>query len=131
MAHSIKFPEKRTYWIAYKDASTFVYNWVEKDQELVTGQDNLFKTEDMNEWIVELRSGFNTPYPDLPDNQIWGYKYTSKELAEADLEKLSDYEDVTVEEISADSIWYIKYQKDMVKVLGEPVIISLPQEEEK
>ena len=61
--NEIKFPEQTTYFIAYTSKEIFAYGIVEPEQEMVTGQPNLWTTFDEVEWILKLETEFNTnPY---------------------------------------------------------------------
>jgi hypothetical protein len=66
--NEIKFPEQTTYFIAYTTNEIFAYGWVDSDQEMVTGQPNLWTTLDEEEWIYKLETEFNTnPFPPEPE----------------------------------------------------------------
>jgi len=58
--HEIKFPEERTYWIAYTNTEIFSYGYIDSDQELSSGQPNLWSTLDEEEWVNKLINDFNT-----------------------------------------------------------------------
>jgi hypothetical protein len=61
--HEIKFPEERTYWIAYTNTEIFSYGYIDSDQELSSGQPNLWTTLDESKWLYKLKKDFNT----IPD----------------------------------------------------------------
>jgi hypothetical protein len=60
--HEIKFPEVRTYWIAYTNTEIFSYGYIDSDQELSSGQPYLYFTTDEAEWIEKLKTDFNIEY---------------------------------------------------------------------
>jgi hypothetical protein len=61
--NEIKFPELKTYFIAYTDYEVFGYGEVEPFQEMVTGQPNLYKTTNKEDYINELKK-FNVTLPE-------------------------------------------------------------------
>jgi hypothetical protein len=61
--NEIKFPEQTTYFIAYTTNEIFAYGIVEPEQEMVTGQPNLWSTLDESKWLYKLKKDFNT----IPD----------------------------------------------------------------
>ena len=62
----IKFPQQTTYFIAYTSKEIFAYGIVQPEQEMVTGQPNLWNTLSEEEWIYKLKNDFNTN-PDETD----------------------------------------------------------------
>jgi len=61
----IKFPTQRTYFITYTDTSIFNYGYVDPDQQMTSGQPELYQTTDEKAWITELQTVFNTTYPPI------------------------------------------------------------------
>jgi len=58
--YDIIYPEQTTYFIAYTNTDIFAYGIVEPEQEMVTGQPNLWSTLDEEEWVNKLINDFNT-----------------------------------------------------------------------
>jgi hypothetical protein len=71
MNNEIKFPQQKTYFIAYTDTDIFGYGWVDPDQEMTTGQPILWTTLSEEEWVYKLETEFDTnPFPPDPDDEI-------------------------------------------------------------
>ena len=65
--YDIIYPEQTTYFIAYTDTDIFAYGIVESNQEMTTGQPILWTTLNEAEWVLKLKTEFNTnPYPFEP-----------------------------------------------------------------
>lgn len=64
--HEINKPEVTTYFIAYTDEIEFAYGEVTPAQQMSTGQPNLFKTVNKQEWIEKLINDFDTdPFAEI------------------------------------------------------------------
>jgi hypothetical protein len=61
----IKYPTETTYFIAYTNDRICAYGVVEPDQEMTSGQPNLYQTINKNEWFAELQNFY----------VVWGYVY--------------------------------------------------------
>jgi hypothetical protein len=117
---NIEFPEVRTYWIAYTNSEIFSYGYIDPDQELNSGQPYLYQTTNEDEWILELRVEFGVLYPDLPNGEVWGYKYTNESNGLIDVNTLNEAGYNTQLQYSTDyAFWYIVYEVGMQEVLGK------------
>jgi len=67
----IKFPTEKTYFIAYTNDRLCAWGSVETNQEMSTGQPNLYSTTNENEWMAELQNY----------NVVWGYQFNDEESA--------------------------------------------------
>lgn len=63
---TINKPEVVTYYIAYTDSFIFTYGEVTPTEQMTTGQTNLFKTVNKQEWIEKLINDFDTdPFAEI------------------------------------------------------------------
>jgi hypothetical protein len=64
----IKFPEKKTYYIAYTDIANFIYGSVDTNQHWQTPHETVWITTLEPEWLVKLKMEFDTdPYKELQE----------------------------------------------------------------
>lgn len=59
MTHEIKYPTTPTYFIAYTDTSKCAYGLIQSNQQMDTGQPQLWTSFDQAEWLEELKDVFN------------------------------------------------------------------------
>jgi hypothetical protein len=109
----IKFPTQTTYFIAYTNDRVCAWGEVQPNQEMSSGQPNLYQTISEEEWREEL------PVYHV----VWGYPYPSLESAEQAKEMVdSQYGPETAQVSFAahndPEFWYIL--GDFPESLGEP-----------
>lgn len=60
---TITYPPNVTFFIVWNDdKSIVVYDFLTRDQEMSTGLDNIFQTENKEEFIEKLITDFNIKY---------------------------------------------------------------------
>ena len=72
----IKFPEKKTYYIAYTDIADFIYGSVATDQHWQTPHTTVWITIHEPEWLTKLKIEFDVdPYKAFtqPTQPVTGY----------------------------------------------------------
>jgi hypothetical protein len=109
----IKYPTQRTYFIAYTNDRICAWGTVDPDQEMTSGQPNLYQTTSEEQWLAELQNYY----------VYWGYQFPSLEIAETTKEMIDSYYGPETAQISFAShndpqFWYIL--GDFPEVLGEP-----------
>jgi hypothetical protein len=109
----IKFPPQTTYFIAYTNDRICAWGVVEPDQDMVTGQPNLYQTINKNEWLAELQN-FHV---------VWGYQYQDEKSALTTKEMIDSYygsgtATINYAQYNDPTFWYIL--GDFPEVLGEP-----------
>jgi hypothetical protein len=120
----IKFPTQRTYFITYTDTSIFNYGYVDPDQQMTSGQPELYQTTDEQAWITELQTVFNVAYPILPYGQVWGYQYATEQAGQEALQEIAiEFSKTRLNSLS--NFWYIIFEDGMQTTLGNPSIINL------
>jgi hypothetical protein len=122
----IKFPTQRTYFITYTDTSIFSYGYVDPNQQMTSGQPELYQTTDEQAWITELQTVFNVAYPILPYGQVWGYQYATEQAGQEALQEIEgEFPNAQLNYDATGNFWYIVYEDGMQAILGEPTIIYL------
>jgi hypothetical protein len=120
----IKFPTQRTYFITYTDTSIFNYGYVDPDQQMTSGQTELYQTTDEQAWITELQTVFNVAYPILPYGQVWGYQYATEQAGQEALQEIAiEFSKTRLNSLS--NFWYIIFEDGMQTTLGNPSIVNL------
>jgi hypothetical protein len=120
----IKFPTQRTYFITYTDTSIFNYGYVDPDQQMTSGQPELYQTTDEQAWITELQTVFNVAYPILPYGQVWGYQYATEQAGQEALQEIAiEFSKTRLNSLS--NFWYIIFEDGMQTTLGNPSIVNL------
>ena len=120
----IKFPTQRTYFITYTDTSIFSYGYVDLDQQMTSGQPELYQTTDEQAWITQLQTVFNVAYPILPYGKVWGYQYATEQAGQEALQQIA-VEFPNTQLNSSSNFWYIIFEDGMQTTLGNPSIVSL------
>lgn len=98
----ILFPSEKTYFIAYTTDRICAWGSVEPNQEMSSGQQNLYQTTNENEWLAELQNYY----------VVWGYKFNDEESAIQTKEEIdSIYGEGTAiinfAEYNTPQFWYI------------------------
>jgi len=120
----IKFPTQRTYFITYTDTSIFSYGYVDPDQQMTSGQPELYQTTDEQAWITELQTVFNVAYPILPRGKVWGYQYATKQAGQEALKEIAiEFSKARLN--SSSNFWYITFKDGMQTTLGNPSMLNL------
>ena len=120
----IKFPTQRTYFITYTDTSIFNYGYVDPDQQMTSGQPELYQTTDEQAWIVQLQTVFNLAYPILPYGKVWGYQYATEHSGQEALQEIAiEFSKTRLNSLS--NFWYIIFEDGMQTTLGNPSIVNL------
>ena len=120
----IKFPTQRTYFITYTDTSIFSYGYVDPNQQMTSGQPELYQTTDEQAWITELQTVFNVAYPILPYGQVWGYQYATEQAGQEALQEIAiEFSKTRLNSLS--NFWYIIFEDGMQTTLGNPSIVNL------
>ena len=120
----IKFPTQRTYFITYTDTSIFNYGYIDPDQQMTSGQPELYQTTDEQAWIVQLQTVFNLAYPILPYGKVWGYQYVTEHAGQEALQKIAiEFSKTRLNSLS--NFWYIIFEDGMQTTLGNPSIVNL------
>ena len=120
----IKFPTQRTYFITYTDTSIFNYGYIDPDQQMTSGQPELYQTTDEQAWITELQTVFNVAYPILPYGQVWGYQYATEQAGQEALQEIAiEFSKTRLNSLS--NFWYIIFEDGMQTTLGNPSIVNL------
>ena len=120
----IKFPTQRTYFITYTDTSIFNYGYVDPDQQMTSGQPELYQTTDEQAWITQLQTVFNVAYPILPYGKVWGYQYATEQAGQEALQEIAiEFSNTRVNFSS--NFWYIIFEDGMQTILGNPSIVNL------
>ena len=120
----IKFPTQRTYFITYTDTSIFNYGYVDPEQQMTSGQPELYQTTDEQAWITELQTVFNVAYPILPYGQVWGYQYATEQAGQEALQEIAiEFSKTRLNSLS--NFWYIIFEDGMQTTLGNPSIVNL------
>jgi hypothetical protein len=109
----IKYPTQKTYFIAYTNDRLCVWGSVNPDQEMSSGQPNLYQTTDESEWMSELQN-FHVKL---------GYMSSKQEIAYTDKEIIDSIYGVgsaiiNFAEFNEPQFWYIL--GDFPDALGEP-----------
>ena len=68
----IKYPTETTYFIAYTNNRVCALGSVEPNQEMSSGQPNLYQTTNKSQWLAELQNYY----------VVWGYVLYSEEIAQ-------------------------------------------------
>lgn len=108
----IKFPTQKTYFITYTNDRICAYGVVEPDQEMVTGQPNLYQTINENEWLAELQNYF----------VFWGYQFCDEDSANfaknnIDLKYGNNSAIINFAQYNNPQFWYIL--GDFPEVMGD------------
>jgi hypothetical protein len=120
----IKFPTQRTYFITYTDTSIFNYGYIDPDQQMTSGQPELYQTTDEQAWIVQLQTVFNLAYPILPYGKVWGYQYATEHAGQEALQEIAiEFSKTRLNSLS--NFWYIIFEDGMQTTLGNPSIVNL------
>jgi hypothetical protein len=120
----IKFPTQRTYFITYTDTSIFSYGYVDPNQQMTSGQPELYQTTDEQAWIVQLQTVFNFAYPILPYGKVWGYQYATEQAGQEALQEIAiEFSKTRLNSLS--NFWYIIFEDGMQTTLGNPSIVNL------
>lgn len=120
----IKFPTQRTYFITYTDTSIFNYGYVDPDQQMTSGQPELYQTTDEQAWITQLQTVFNVAYPILPYGEVWSYQYTTEQAGQEALQEIAvDFPNTQLN--TSSNFWYIVFEDGMQTILGNPFKLSL------
>jgi hypothetical protein len=120
----IKFPTQRTYFITYTDTSIFNYGYIDPDQQMTSGQPELYQTTDEQAWIVQLQTVFNLAYPILPYGKVWGYQYATEQAGQEALQEIAiEFSKTRLNSLS--NFWYIIFEDGMQTTLGNPSIVNL------
>lgn len=114
----IKYPSQTTYFIAYTNDRVCAWGVVEPDQEMVTGQPNLYQTTDRAEWLAELQNY----------HVVLGYQYFDELSAIESKVLVDDYygggtATVNYAEYNSPPFWYIL--GDFPAVLGDPELFQV------
>lgn len=109
----IKYPTQTTYFIAYTNDRICAWGIVNPNQDMVTGQPNLYQTIDENEWLAELQNFY----------VMWGYSFPNESSALSAKESIDNYYGegtamVNYARYNDPEFWYIL--GDFPEVLGEP-----------
>ena len=109
----IKYPTQRTYFIAYTNDRVCAWGTVDPDQEMSSGQPNLYQTTDEAQWLAELQNY----------HVVWGYVYYNINSADTDKYRIdSVYGEgaavVSFAEHNDPQFWYIA--GDFPETNGEP-----------
>lgn len=109
----IKFPTQPTYFIAYTNNRVCAWGVVQTNQEMTSGQPNLYQTISEEQWIAELQNYY----------VYWGYTFQSLTSAEEAKEEVNSQYGPGTAQVSFAShndpeFWYIL--GDFPEVLGEP-----------
>ena len=67
----IKYPTETTYFIAYTNSRVCAWGSVNPDQEMSSGQPDLYQTTDETQWLTELQNFY----------VVWGYAYYDEQEA--------------------------------------------------
>jgi len=109
----IKYPTETTYFIAYTNNRVCAWGSVNPDQEMSSGQPNLYQTTNETQWLAELQNFY----------VVWGYTFYSEENAQTAKSIIeSIYGEgsaiVNFAEYNDPQFWYIL--GDFPDALGEP-----------
>ena len=109
----IKYPTETTYFIAYINDRVCVWGLVNTDQEMSSGQPNLYQTTNETQWLAELQNY----------HVVWGYQYSNEESAIMSQSLIDDvYGEgsaiINFTEYNQPKFWYIL--GDFPDAVGEP-----------
>jgi hypothetical protein len=99
----IKYPTDTTYFIAYTNSRVCAWGSVNPDQEMSSGQPNLYQTTNETQWLAELQNFY----------VVWGYQFYNLETAETYKIMINNYYDSDVAEVkyaeyNNPTFWYIE-----------------------
>ena len=109
----IKYPTEKTYFIAYTNDRVCAWGSVNPDQEMSSGQPNLYQTTNETQWFAELQNY----------HVVWGYMYYSEESAMIEKETIDTiYGEgsaiVNFAQYNQPQFWYIL--GDFPDAVGQP-----------
>lgn len=109
----IKYPIETTYFIAYTNNRVCAWGLVNPDQEMSSGQPNLYQTTNETQWLAELQNY----------NVVWGYAFYSEESAQTSKTVIDSIYGkgsaiVNFAQYNQPQFWYIL--GDFPDALGEP-----------
>jgi len=117
----IKYPTEKTYFIAYTNDRVCAWGSVNTDQEMSSGQPNLYQTTNETEWLNELQN-FNV---------FLGYVY-NKEQSAITFKKAIDYvygegtATINFAQYNQPQFWYILGDfPDLLNMLGESELFQV------
>lgn len=99
----INHPIEKTYFIAYTNNRVCAWGSVNPDQEMSSGQPNLYQTTNETQWLAELQNY----------HVVWGYRFYNIETAEATKNMINSYYNEDIAEVkyaeyNNPTFWYIE-----------------------